>query len=176
MTRSFGTAASGGDCGVREQSKCQPSRRDSIMTIMSCCRSSSSFNNSIWLESCYEGQKKAEENLVTHGPLHHPDYWWPAFLSNIRLPSRLSWIVRTHDVPSGAAKGQWGNIHQSTAGSNVVLLSQKHLAGSDWRVYGLTGISLQSAINLRRDLNLNPLHVGFASILSNLYRMTVRWG
>lgn len=64
MTRSLGTAASGGDCGVSEQSKCQPSRRDSIMTIMSCCRSSSSFNNSIWLESCYEGEEKAEEKTL----------------------------------------------------------------------------------------------------------------
>lgn len=146
------------------------------MTIMSCCRSSSSFNNSIWLESCYEGTKKREKNLVTHTPLHHPDHWWPTLLSNIRLWSRLCWIVRAHRIPSGAVKGQRGDGHQSTAGSNVILLSQKHLAGSVWCVYSLTGVCLQSAINLRHASNLKPLHVCLASILSKLYLMTVRWG
>lgn len=158
--------------------KCQPSRRDSIMTIMSCCRSSSSFNNSIWLESCYEGEGKKSRGKPCQWPTVHSitqttDGQPSCLISGYHQGCLELWGPTTGRT--GAAKGQWGNTHQSTAGSNVVLLSQKHLAGSDWRVYGLPG-SLQSAINLRRDLNLNPLHVCFASILSKLYRMTVRWG
>ena len=42
----------------------EPSRRDSIMTIMSFCRSISSFSNSIWLESWGVGGTNKQTNII----------------------------------------------------------------------------------------------------------------
>lgn len=123
-------------------SKSKPSRRESIMTIMSFCRSSSSFNNSIWLESCEEKTKKGEKTLWR--TLHYITQTTDGLPVRVQ-PSRLMSLRDQGCLrlwgPTMAQKDLLGNIHPSAPGLMLFYcpradgsVSLTHLA-SLWSLY-----------------------------------------